>query len=118
MFTNRLDLFNVVTVNLNQEFDYLSAYLETYVATVQQTQYTVGQHEIGRLDNISNTIYGTPYFWDLLARVNNIIDQENDMTVGMQLAIPTLSDYYNFYNANAKTTSGAFSSTNGYYVLS
>lgn len=124
MFDNRLDLYTVVTSTTastnnqpNSEYDYLSGNMQIYVPTVQPDTYFVRQHELARLDLISNTVYSTPNLWWLLARVNNIIDIENDMFVGQALFVPVLSDYYNFYNQNTKTAAQAFAASNGFYSI-
>ena len=112
-----LDLYTKVTVNNNVEFDWLTSNLENWIATINPTLYQVGQGDLGRLDIVSSNAYGSPYFWRPIAYVNNIISPNDDMFIGQQLVIPTLTDWYNFYNANAKTPAIAFESTNGFYSL-
>lgn len=96
---NRLNLYKTVTINQNQELDYL----DTAFAGkkfVEMTTYMVDQEDVGRLDLVSMLFYDTPDFWWIIAQQNDILDINNEMYVGMQLIIPDINDFYNFYNAN------------------
>jgi hypothetical protein len=48
----------------------------------------VQQKDIGRLDNLSFEYYGTPNLWWVIAHVNDIPNQLDDMFIGQRLLIP------------------------------
>lgn len=116
-FDNRLDLYTVVTVDGKTEYDWLSSNLNSYAPVIQRAVYKVQQDDLGRMDNISQLLYADVNFDWLLKYANNIIDIDVDLTVGRKLVIPVLTDYYNFYNTNAKVTSQTFAANNGFYSL-
>lgn len=96
---DRTDLFTVATVSGNTELDWLSSPLMTY--TFQNlTTFTVPSYMVGRLDLVSFAAYGVPDFWWLIGIVNNIMDPFDDMSSGQVLKIPSLNEYFTFYNQN------------------
>ena len=64
--------------------------------------YTIKQHELLRLDNISFDFYGTIDFWWILAKINKIDDLFNDLEVGQVIRIPDKNDINTFYLQNQK----------------
>ncbi len=117
MLYNRTDLYSTVAVNGNQELDMISGNFAAYVPTIQDT-ILVPQSMAGRLDLISYQYYQTPRYWWLIALVNDILDIEQEIVVGATLNIPSLTSWYNFYNANVKTDQTTSVSTTGFSVLS
>ena len=99
--TNRLDLYPVVTVDNNQERDYLNTSF-TSLEFDSQRHFRVPQMLIGRLDLISYKFYQTVDLWWLIAQANDLLNINTDMYLGQILIIPELTTYYNFYNTNVR----------------
>lgn len=57
--------------------------------------YTVQGDRQGRLDLISQDLYGTTDLWWLIAWANNIIDPFSEVPAGIRLVIPPQSEAYN-----------------------
>lgn len=51
--------------------------------------YTVPIGGVNRLDLISNTFYGTPALWWVLARVNNVLDPLIGVALNQKIRVPT-----------------------------
>ena len=98
---NRTLLFNKELDDSDLEFDYLTR-LDVDYASFETTEqaYYVKQADIGRMDFISTTAYGSPYYWWIIADRNHINNPVEDMTIGQLLFVPSLSDYFDFYNKN------------------
>lgn len=117
MLYDRTDLYTTVTVNQNQELDWLSADLGTWIPVIKST-YTVLQHEAGRPDLVANYTLGDSRLWWVLCLANNIIDIQAEFVSGITIGIPSLTGYYNYYNANAKTNSNDALNPTGVFALS
>lgn len=100
---NRTLLFTENVVDDNLEFDIIDRVSIDYNAFPSlETTIVVKQHHINRIDMLSYDAYGSPYYWWLLADRNNIIDVGIELYIGQILQVPSLSDYFNFYNKNVK----------------
>lgn len=98
---DRRNLYDTVSVDGNQEKDFLSSKITSLEFTAF-TLFTVPQIFLGRLDLVSYAAYGIPDYWWLIAQVNDIMDPFSDMYTGQVLKIPSLGEYYTFYNANVR----------------
>jgi len=100
---NRTLLFTEILIDYNLEFDILDRVNINYnTFPTFETTAVVKQHHLTRLDTLSYEVYGTPYYWWLIADRNNIIDVTIELYIGQILYIPSLSDYFDFYNKNIK----------------
>lgn len=52
------------------------------------TIHFIQEKDIGRLDNLAFEFYGNPNLWWVIAHVNDITNQLDDMEVGQRLRIP------------------------------
>ncbi|MDA3807081.1 MAG: hypothetical protein PF440_04125 [Thiomicrorhabdus sp.] len=96
----RKSFFETVSVGGNLELDYLtSAISEMGLITVDV--YTVTNATANRPDIISNLYYGSYDFGWLLHSHNNIMNPIEDYYTGREIKIPSLDDYYRFYNRNS-----------------
>jgi hypothetical protein len=87
----------------NLEFDYLDkTSIDFSTFPTPELIYIVTQTVIGRIDLVSFQSYGTVDLWWLIALRNDIINPIDDLVLGDQLYIPSLSDYYDWYNKNIK----------------
>lgn len=50
--------------------------------------YTLTTSDIGRLDKIATNHYGSPAYYFILSRVNNIVDHLEDMNEGDIITLP------------------------------
>lgn len=50
--------------------------------------FTVDYFHAGRLDLIATIFYGEPRWWWIIAQVNNILDIQQEVFEGRQLAVP------------------------------
>jgi len=92
-------------INTNLELDYLSEKTIDFDSFPSgDDYYMVKQQFIGRIDLISYDVYGTVDLWWLILLRNNIIDPINDIEVGDVLKIPSISDYYDYFNKNIKVS--------------
>ena len=99
---NRKEFYKSVLVDGNKEIDYLDTDLINYEPDIKNTiTYTVPGWCVGRIDLISFIHYKTTRLWWLIAQVNDIQDPISEIILGMELKIPNITDYYNFYNANS-----------------
>ncbi len=97
----RSNLYSRVTVDGNTELDYLDTNLDEMELGQMQT-FRIPQFMVGRPDLISFSVYqNVDYGW-IIMWANNIIDPFEELYAGKELVIPSLTDYYNFYNENAK----------------
>lgn len=100
---NRLSLYKKEIVDSNREFDYInSTEIDLGAFEVQEFQYIVTQAVVNRIDLISREVYGTVNLWWLIALRNDLINVMEDMQVGQTLYIPSISEYYKFYNKTVK----------------
>ena len=99
---DRKELYNKVLVDGNKEVDYLDTNIINYVPDEKNLiTYIVPGWCVGRIDLISFIHYRTTRLWWLIAQINDIQDPINDIVLGMELQIPNITDYYNFYNINS-----------------
>ena len=57
---------------------------------------SIKRQDLMRMDLLSLRIYGTISYWWLLAKVNNIDDIWNDMSVSMDIIVPHIEDFSEF----------------------
>jgi hypothetical protein len=102
MTTERKDLYKSRLIDDNKELDYLESNIPV-MGIQKYTLYTVPQFTEGRLDLISFIHYKTVRLWWLIAQYNDLTDTTSDeVYVGRILKIPSVSEYYKFYNKNSK----------------
>jgi len=66
----------------------------------------VTQEDLQRPDLISFRYYGQVNLWWIIAKVNDIEDWFNDLTIGDVLKIPAKADIQEFYQQNRKRLRG------------
>jgi len=92
----RTDFYTKLTVNGNQELDFLWNTLSDFTMTHTPGFYRVESGDVKRLYRISEKMYDTPQFWWVIALVNNIEDPFSDAQPGDLLTIPNVLDIYAF----------------------
>lgn len=103
MLSDRKRLYEKNVIDGNKEIDLLQSVIpnmrfdENYTRSI-----IVSSDMLGRLDLISNYFYNTTEFWWLIAQYNNIINPIEDMKIGQLIKIPSMIEFYNIYNRNAK----------------
>lgn len=96
-------LFSETIVDENLEHDILDRVNINYESFPSlETTAVIKQHHINRIDLLSYEVYGSPYYWWLIADRNNILDVNSELYVGQILKIPSLTDYFDFYNKSIK----------------
>lgn len=100
MTTRRKNLYRKRLVDHNKEVDYLDTKIPI-MDFENYNNYTIPQFAEGRIDIISYVNYETVDLWWLIAQFNNIIDPINELCTGRVIRIPSLSEYYRFYNENS-----------------
>jgi len=99
--TNRKYFYNIKNVDGSTELDYIESPLHTMnLKTFRKERVT--QAFAGRIDLISFKYYGSYDLGWLICEHNNILDPFTEITVGKVLDIPSLDDYYRYYNRNAR----------------
>lgn len=98
----RKDLFSRVEVDGNTELDYLSSGF-VYLEIDKYETFKVPSYMAGRPDIISYVHYGEPNYGWLILEYNDILDPWDEILSGTNLRIPSIKDYYNFYNKNKKS---------------
>ena len=102
MTTERKDLYKSRLIDNNKELDYLDSNIPNMNIN-KFTLYTIPQYAEGRLDLISFVHYKTVNLWWLIAQYNGLTDTTDDeVYTGRILRIPSVSEYYKFYNTNSK----------------
>lgn len=97
----RKNLYSRVEVNGNIELDYLNTNLDE-MNLGQSRVFRIPQFMEGRPDLISFAVYqNVDYGWIIMWE-NDIIDPFESLVAGRELVIPSLTDYYNFYNENSR----------------
>jgi len=100
---DRTLLFVENEVDFNLEFDIMDKVSIDYNAfPTLETTVVVRQHHLLRIDLLSYDVYSSSYYWWLLADRNDIIDVGTELYIGRILQVPSLSDYFDFYNKNIK----------------
>lgn len=94
-------LFGKTTVDGNNELDYLDTRLHNFNPE-QTTIFKVPAFMVGRPDIISFAVYEKPNYYWLIMWANDIVDPFEDIKAGDDLIIPSLLDYYDFFNDNAR----------------
>lgn len=97
----RKDLFSRVEVDGNTELDYLSSGF-VHMGIEKYERFRVPSYMAGRPDLISYAHYGQPDYGWLILEYNDIFDPWDEITAGTVLKIPSIKEYYNFYNKNKK----------------
>jgi hypothetical protein len=98
--SNRLNLYKTV----NNEKDLIMTSLNKMKLKTTE-KYTVTQITQRRLDLISWKFYQSFDFGWLIAEHNNIMDPFEEVIVGKVLNIPSLTDYFRFYNRSVMVRS-------------
>ena len=97
MINNRHDLYRRVSVDGNRELDLLSSRLPILdMATTKK--FRIPRVAEGRPDLISHFVYENVDFWWIILEHNNIVDPYSELYTGRLLDIPSINDYYDFYN--------------------
>lgn len=99
--TIRKYFFDEVEVNGNKEIDYLSTRLTGMSLSTVDT-HRVSAVTAGRLDLISVIFYGTYDLGWLICEHNQLKDPVGDVFVGRVLKIPSITEYYQYYNRNTR----------------
>lgn len=93
--------YTKTTFNDNIEFDYLKTKLiNLNLSTIDK--YKITAATVNRPDLISNIYYGSYDFGWLIHWHNQIENPINEYYIGRTINIPSLDDYYRFYNRNAR----------------
>jgi len=100
MLSKRHSLYKTKLVDGNKEVDYLDTLLPIYEAK-RYENFVVPQYCVGRIDLISYLNYQTVDYWWLITQANGITDPINEIVMGQELIIPSIPDYYDFYDGAA-----------------
>ncbi len=98
---DRLKFYEKVTVDNQEELDFLDNSLSKFIMNYEVDYYLVSEIDLMRPDMISYKNYGTVNYWWVICLVNNIFNPFNDLYVGQQLKIPNVQDIYEFYKKYA-----------------
>ena len=93
---NRLNFYNVVTVDEVPELDFLWNSLSDFEMRYAPAYYRVVGGDVMRPDLISYKCYGTSDFWWVIMLVNKIDNPLVDIVEGQVLTIPNQLDLYDF----------------------
>lgn len=99
--TVRKYFYEEATVDGNKELDYLTSTLLDIDLRTQEF-YTVDATTENRPDLISLMYYGNYDLGWLLCVHNKFQDPLTDFYVGRRVAIPSLTEYYQYYNRNTR----------------
>jgi hypothetical protein len=99
--TIRKYFYDEVTVNGSKELDYLTTRLNTMELN-SATFYRVDIVTEKRPDLISMKFYGTYHLGWLIAEHNNLQDPIEDLVMGLVIKIPSITEYYQYYNRNSR----------------
>lgn len=93
--------FDEVMVNGNTELDFIKGSIpDMDLRTVDF--FTVTASTEDRLDLISFKYYGSYDFGWLIAEHNDLLDPVSEVKIGLVLKIPSMTDYYQYYNRNTR----------------
>tara|TARA_Y100001973_G_scaffold98941_1_gene157371 strand:- start:115449 stop:115766 length:318 start_codon:yes stop_codon:yes gene_type:complete len=96
-------MFSVKKLDANYELDYLeSPYTDMDLSTSETFRITAPF--VGRPDLISMKFFGTYNMGWLICLHNDFMDPINDLEFGIQIKIPDLDEYYQYYNANSRSS--------------
>ena len=99
--TNIKNFFNKERSENTIEMDFLNSELP-FIEFEETEQVRIKQYNEFRADLISYEAYDTTELWWLILIANNIIDPFEELYEGRIIDIPSLSEYYKFYNKYAK----------------
>lgn len=99
--TTRKFFYKEESVNGNKELDYLTSTLDGMLLNTQEF-YVVDAATENRPDLISLRFYGNYDLGWLLCEHNNFQDPLTDFYVGRRVKIPSLTEYYQYYNRNTR----------------
>lgn len=92
---------HVTRLNGDVELDYIDTRINgMYLKTAGTVRITAAL--VNRPDLISLKSYGTYNFGWLISLHNNILDPFSEYSLGRIVDIPSLDDYYRYYNRNKK----------------
>lgn len=93
---NRLNFYQINTVNDTKELDFISNSLTKFKMTYQPRYYRVRASDIMRPEMISFQVYGSTDFWWILMVVNKITNPLVELQPGLILEIPNQLDIFDF----------------------
>ena len=99
MITDRLQTYQTSLVDVDVENDLLDSPLLRYKPSAYTT-FRIPQALSGRIDLISYYHYNDVNLWWLIARVNLMINVQDDTASGNVIIIPDVMEYYAFYKKN------------------
>lgn len=99
--TTRKYFYQESSVDGNKELDYLTSSLNN-MKLESATFYRVDIVTEKRPDLISARFYGTYDLGWLIAEHNNMLDPLEEFTLGRLIEIPSITDYYQYYNRNGR----------------
>lgn len=99
--TTRKFFYDEGSVNGRKELDYLTTRLNT-IQLESVTFFRVDVVTEKRPDLISVKFYGTYDLGWMIAEHNNIQDPIEGFTAGLVIKIPSITEYYQFYNRNTR----------------
>ena len=94
-------LYEIAETEETIELDYLSSAIGSMQLRTIEI-FTVTAATENRIDLISFKYYGTYNLGWLIAFHNDMIDPVNETVAGKRINIPSLDDYYRFYNRNSR----------------
>lgn len=98
---HRKTFYQTAMIDGNRELDYLqNRLMGMELKTMDKFRITAGT--VNRPDLISNIFFGTYNLGWLLHHHNNILDPLTEYYIGRVIEIPSLDDYYRYYNRNAR----------------
>ncbi len=100
-FTERRHFYREERLDKNVELDYLSSTLNGMRLSTVET-YRITAVTAHRPDILSFMYYGTYHLGWLLAHHNDFLDPISDFSEGTLLRIPSLTEYYQYYNRNTR----------------
>lgn len=106
---NKFKRTNFLSVKENSsgvlEYDLLSSNWDLFEILTGITYDNIKILDLKRPDMLSYRIYGDSQYWWILCKINNIDDVWNDMNIGDDLIVPSISDIEEFYNKVKKKVS-------------
>lgn len=103
--TERKLMYAKATVNTNTELDLIDTKLGSLDLETIRT-FRIPQGMEYRPDLISMKVFGNFDMGWLIALHNDFLDPILDFYTGRTIKIPSLDEYYRFYNRNARSTEG------------
>lgn len=100
--TLRKYYYDEVTVDGNKELDYLTSRLNG-MSLETRDFHRIDAVTEDRPDLISLKYYGNYHLGWLIAEHNNILDPVEGFKINTVLRIPSLDEYYQYYNRNTRS---------------